>query len=60
MIVQAICEAAESTDIDIRVTSLALLTRVASSCYQHLKDYIDVIAPVSFNVQLLIRKKASF
>jgi hypothetical protein len=58
--VRAICEAAESTDIDIRVTSLALLTRVASSCYQHLKDYIDVIGPVSFDVQLFIRKEASF
>lgn len=43
---QAICEAAESTDMGTRLTALSLLTKAASFCYQHLEDYIDVIVPV--------------
>jgi hypothetical protein len=48
---QAICEAAKSPDVDTCVTGLTLLVKVASTSYQHLKDYIDVIAPVSLTFQ---------
>lgn len=43
---QAIFEAAESSDIGTRSIALSLLIKAASFCYHHLKDYIDVIIPV--------------
>ncbi|XP_045033598.1 importin subunit beta-like isoform X1 [Daphnia magna] len=47
IVMQAIFEAAESSDIGTRSIALSLLIKAASFCYQHLKDYIDVIIPIT-------------
>ncbi|XP_057379448.1 importin subunit beta-like [Daphnia carinata] len=47
IVMQAICEAAESSDIGTQSIALSLLIKAASFCYQHLKDYIDVIIPIT-------------